>query len=132
MVIVGSTEAEGDPTVKFGAGTPVGKAGFAPRRGRVALVLDDFDVPHVAPYQELDDESHVRLLDLLGGIQARRTGETGIRMALGARPGIVIWMVLREVRVLAGPEGATGCSATLQRHCVRRSICEYPRVHRCL
>jgi predicted permease len=32
---------------------------------------------------------------------ARRTGEIGIRMALGARRGTVIWMVLRDVLILA-------------------------------
>jgi len=42
---------------------------------------------------------------------ARRTGEIGIRMALGARRGRVVWMVLREVLWLAATGLAIGIPA---------------------
>ena len=44
---------------------------------------------------------------------ARRTGEVGIRMALGAQRRTVVWMVLREVLVLAGGGLAFGVPSAL-------------------
>ena len=44
---------------------------------------------------------------------ARRTGEIGIRMALGAPRGRVLWMVLREVVLLAAAGLAIGVPAAL-------------------
>jgi predicted permease len=44
---------------------------------------------------------------------ARRTGEIGIRMALGAQRGWVLWMVLREVVLLAAAGLAIGVPTAL-------------------
>ena len=44
---------------------------------------------------------------------ARRAGEIGIRMALGARRGVVVWMVLREVLWLAAAGLAIGVPAAV-------------------
>jgi predicted permease len=43
---------------------------------------------------------------------ARRTREIGVRMALGAVPGDVIWLVMREVMVLVGSGLALGLVAS--------------------
>jgi ABC-type antimicrobial peptide transport system permease subunit len=40
------------------------------------------------------------LYGVLAYAAARRTGEIGIRMTLGAQPGDVAWMVMREVLLL--------------------------------
>ena len=46
---------------------------------------------------------------------ARRTNEIGLRMALGAGRGVVIWMVLREVCVLAAIGLAIGVPTAVVR-----------------
>jgi len=44
---------------------------------------------------------------------ARRTNEIGIRVALGARPGGIAWMVLRETLALAAAGIVIGIPAVL-------------------
>jgi ABC-type antimicrobial peptide transport system permease subunit len=51
------------------------------------------------------------LYGVMAFMVARRTREIGIRMALGADTGSVVWMVMREVLLLAAIGVAVGMSA---------------------
>jgi predicted permease len=55
----------------------------------------------------------VGLYGVMAFVVARRTKELGIRLALGARPGIVIWMVMREVLLLLTIGLAIGIPAAM-------------------
>jgi len=55
----------------------------------------------------------IGLYGVMAFVVARRRKELGIRMALGARPGLVLWLVMREVLVLLAMGLAIGIPAAL-------------------
>ena len=75
------------------------------------------------------------LYGVMAYMVARRTREIGIRMAFGANSGLVVWMVMREVLVLAAVGVAIGLIAAwaatrllqAQLFGVGRPTCDYGR-----
>ena len=55
----------------------------------------------------------IGLYGVMAFVVARRRKELGIRLALGAQPGVVIWMVMREVLVLLAIGLAVGIPAAI-------------------
>jgi predicted permease len=55
----------------------------------------------------------VGLYGVMAFVVARRRKELGVRLALGAQPGTIVWMVMREVLVLLGIGLAVGIPAAL-------------------
>jgi len=55
----------------------------------------------------------IGLYGVMAFVVARRKKELGIRLALGAQPGLVIWLVMREVLVLLGIGLAVGIPSAL-------------------
>ena len=55
----------------------------------------------------------IGLYGVMAFVVARRKKELGIRLALGAQPGLVIWMVMREVLLLLSIGLAVGIPAAL-------------------
>jgi predicted permease len=55
----------------------------------------------------------IGLYGVMAFVVAKRTKELGLRMALGAQPGSVVWLVMREVMVLVAIGLAVGLPAAL-------------------
>ena len=55
----------------------------------------------------------IGLYGVMGFVVARRTKELGLRMALGAQPGSVMWLVMREVLLLVAIGLAIGLPAAM-------------------
>lgn len=113
---------------------PLGRIESALREA-VMQVNPDIPVPHVRAQTEIIAQTGARervftqLLTLFGcfalllasiglhGVTAysvtRRTSEIGVRVAVGARPGQILWMVLRQVVILAGIGLVVGVPAAL-------------------
>ena len=55
----------------------------------------------------------IGLYGVMAFVVARRRKELGIRLALGAQPGLVLWLVMREVMVLLAIGLAVGVPAAM-------------------
>jgi predicted permease len=103
-------------------GTPLARL-EGPLRAAVAEIDPDIPVPRIRPQTEIiaqasaKERAFTQLLTIFGGFAlllasiglhgvtsyaaARRANEIGVRVAVGATPGQILWMVLRQVLVLA-------------------------------
>ena len=106
-----------------------------PLRQAVAQVDPDIPVPRIREETEIiaqagaKERAFTQLLTVFGAFAlfiaaiglhgmtsyavTRRTSEIGVRMAVGAAPGRILWMVLRQVVVLAGIGLVVGVPAAL-------------------
>jgi hypothetical protein len=107
----------------------------APIREAVYRIDPDLPVPRIRSQTEIMAQSTARervftqLLTLFGAFAlflaaiglhgvtsysvTRRTSEIGVRLAVGARPGQILWMVLRQVVMLAGAGLVVGVPLSL-------------------